>query len=67
MIELYKQPRRKTTKKEHIRLVIVSVGVNVVAKTDDEMYVLSIIKIYSSFSFVFSVMPLKIELISKVM
>ena len=46
MIELYKQPKTKT-KKEHIRLVIVSIGVDVVPKTDDEMYVISIIKIYS--------------------
>ena len=35
-IELYKQPKLKT-KKEHIRLVI-SIGVDVVAKTDDEIY-----------------------------
>ena len=34
-------------KKTPIRLVIVSIGVDVVAKTDDEIYVLSIIKIYS--------------------
>ena len=33
-----------------------------VSETDDEMCVLSIIKIYSYYSFVFSVMPLKIEL-----
>ena len=46
-IELYKQPRRKTTKKEHIRLIIVSTGVNVAIKTDDEIYVFSIIRIYS--------------------
>ena len=61
-IELYKQPRTKTTKKEHRRLVIVSTGLNVVAKTDDEMYVLSIMKFYSYFSFVLSVAPFKIEL-----
>ena len=34
-IELYKQPKTKTTKKEHIRLVIVAIGVDVVPKTDD--------------------------------
>ena len=34
---------------------MVSTGVDVVAKTDDEVYVLSIIKIYSYFSFVFSI------------
>lgn len=61
-IELYKQRRSKATKKEHIGLVIVSTGVYVVSKTDDEMYVLSIIKIYSYYSFVFSIVPLKIEL-----
>ena len=35
------------TKKEHKRLEIVSSGVDAVAKTDDEIYVLSIIKINS--------------------
>ena len=35
-IELYKQPK---IKKEYTRLVIVSIGVNVVAKIDDEVYV----------------------------
>ena len=68
-IELYKQPRTKTTKKEHRRLVTVFTGVNVGAKSDDEMYILSIMKIYSYFSFVLSFVPLKIELreTSKVM
>ena len=37
---------RNKNKKEHKRLVIVSVGVDVVAKTNDEIYLLSIIKIY---------------------
>ena len=32
-------------KREHLRLVISSIGVGVVAKTDDEVYVLSTIKI----------------------
>ena len=32
-------------KKEHIKLVVVSTGVDVVAKIDDEVYVLSNIKI----------------------
>ena len=68
-IELYKQPRTKTTKKEHRGLVIVSTGLNVGPKTVDEMYVLNIMKIYSYFSFVLSVAPLNIELrkTSKVM
>ena len=33
--------------------MIVSIGVDVIAKVDDEVYVLSIIKIYCYFSFVF--------------
>ena len=45
MIELYKQSKT-ASKKEHIRLVIVSVGVDVVAKTDDRIYVLNTIKTY---------------------
>ena len=40
-----------------------------VAETDDEIFALSTIKIYSYFSFDFSAMPKKVELlkISKVM
>ena len=34
-------------KKEHIRLAIAFIGVDVIAKTDDGIYILSIIKIYS--------------------
>ena len=49
--ELYKQPPK--TKQEHIKLLIVSIGVDVVARIDYEVYVLSIIKCYSYFSFVF--------------
>ena len=49
MIGLYKQPK---TKKEHIRLVIVFIGVDAVAKIADEFYILT--KIYSYFSFVLS-------------
>ena len=47
---------------------MVSTGVDVVAKNDDEVYVLSIIKIYSYFSFVFYIRLKKIEFleISKV-
>ena len=72
-IELYKQPKTKKenkTKKEqtknppkNIRLVIVSIGLDVVTKIDDEVYVLSIIKICSSFLFVYSVVPKKVELL----
>ena len=67
-IDLYKQPK-KQTKQEHLRLVISSVRVSVVAKTDDEVYVLSTIKIYNYSSFVFSTVPETVELleISKVM
>ena len=56
-------------KKEHLRLLIISFRVAVVAKTDDEIYVLSTIEIYIYFSFVFSTVPKRVELlkISKVM
>ena len=40
-------------KREDIKLVTVSSGVDVVVKIDDEVYVLSIIKLYCYFSFVF--------------
>ena len=40
------------TKKKHMKLVIVSIGVDAVAKINDEVYVLSIIKIYCYFLFV---------------
>ena len=65
-IKLYKQPKTKT-KKEHITLVIAFIGVDVVAKIVDKFYIL--IKIYSYFSFIFSVVSKKVELlkISKVM
>ena len=45
-MELYKEPKTNT-KKEHIRLVTVSIGIDVVAKTDDEIDVLSIMKLYN--------------------
>ena len=53
--KLYKQPKTKTKQKKQIRLVIVSIGVYVVVKIGDEIYVLSIIKIYSYFSFAFCI------------
>ena len=67
-IKLYRQPK-KQTKKEHLRLVTSPIRVDMIAKTDDEVYVLSTIKIYSYFSFVFSTGPKKFELlkISEVM
>ena len=59
---------RKKKKNEPIKLEIAFLGVYVVTKTDDEVYVLSIININSYFSFVFSIVPKKVELfkISKV-
>ena len=40
----------KKAKEEHLRLVTTAIRVGVIAKTDDEVYVLSIMKIYSYFS-----------------
>ena len=69
--ELYKQPKKKEkkTEKERLRLVISSIKVGVVAKTDDQVCVSKTIKMYSYFSFVFSIVPKKVKLlkISKVM
>ena len=48
-IELHNQ------KKEHMRLVIDSIGVHVVVKIVDEIYVLSTFEIYSYCSFAFSI------------
>ena len=52
-----------------MKLVTVSIGVDTVVKIDDDLYVLSIIKIYCYFSFFFSVVPKEVELleITKVM
>ena len=68
-IELYKQPKMKITTTKNTRLVIVSTGVGAIVKTDDEIYILSTIKIYNYFSFAFSVVLKKVELLkmSKVM
>ena len=44
---------------------MVSTGVDVVAKTDDEVYILSIIKIFNYFSFVFSIRLKKIEFLER--
>ena len=43
--------------------LVVSIVVDVVAKTGDEVYILSIIKIYCYFSFVSSTEPKKVELL----
>ena len=37
--------------KEHLKLVLSSIRVGVVAKTDDEIYILSTVEIHSYFSF----------------
>ena len=60
----YINSQKKQTEKERLS----SVRVGVVAKTDDEVYVSSTIKIYSYFSFVFCTLPKKVQLlkISKV-
>ena len=42
-----KQNQKAKTKTEHIKIIIVSIGVDIVAKTDDEIYALHIIKTYS--------------------
>ena len=66
-IELYKQPK-ETNRIYFSRLVISSIMVGMVAKTDDEVYVSAIIKMCSYFSFAFSAVPKKVQLlkISKV-
>ena len=61
-VELYKQPK-ETNKTCFSRLVISSILVGVVAKTGDKVYVSSIIKIFSYFSFVFSTVPKKVQLL----
>ena len=63
------QKQKLRQKKEQIRLVKVCIGVSMVSKTANEFYVSSTINIYSYFSFTFSVVPKKVELlkISKVM
>ena len=64
-----KTGKKKKKRKEHLRLVLNSIRVGTVVKTDDEIYVLGTIKIYSYFPFVSSTVPKKVELlkISKVM
>ena len=54
---------QKDKQKKHLRLVISSIRVRVVAKTDDEIDALSTIKIYSYFSFVFSTAQKKVGLL----
>ena len=45
--------------------MVSSLREGVVAKTDDEIYVLSTIKICTYFSLVFSTMPQNVELLNK--
>ena len=52
MIELYKQPTKQI--KQNIRLVGSSTRIGVVAKINDNIYVLRTTKTYSYFLFVFS-------------
>ena len=56
-------------RQEYQRAVISPIRVIAVAKTDDEIYILSTTKIYSYISFIFSTVPKKVELlkITKVM
>ena len=61
MIESDRQPKKQT--KQNIRLAINSVRVGMVAKTNDEIYVLSTIKTYSYFSFIFCNLSKKVELL----
>ena len=63
-IEWYKVPKKKKrAEKQRLLLVISSIRVSVVVKTDDEVYVLSIMKMYSYFSLVFSAVPKKVQLL----
>ena len=61
MIDLDKQGKKQT--KQNIRLAVNSVRIGVIAKTIDEIYVLSTIKKYSYFSFIFSNLSKKVELL----
>ena len=65
----YLNRQKKQTEKERLRLVISTFRVGVTDKTDDEIYVSSILKMHSYFSFFFSTVPKKVQLlkISKVM
>ena len=55
--------KKKRAEKQRLLLVISSIRVSVVVKTDDEVYVLSIMKMYSYFSLVFSAVPKKVQLL----
>ena len=57
----YKNSQKKQT--YFSRLVTSSIRVGAVTKTDDEFYVSSTIKMYSYFSYVFSTVPKKVQLL----
>ena len=61
--------QKKQTEIERLRLVISTIRLGVAAKTDIEFYVSSSIKMYSYYSFVFSTLAKKVQLLktSKVM
>ena len=59
------QKQKLRQKKEQIRLVKVCIGVGMLSKTANEFYVSSTINIYSYFSFTFSAVPKKVELLKK--
>ena len=58
-IELYKQSK-ETNRNYFSKLVISSISIGVVTKTDDKVYILSTIKMHSYFSFVCSTVPKKV-------
>ena len=62
-LQLKKTNKQNKKNKQHVRLVISSIREVVAVKTDDEVCVLSAIKIYSYFSSVFPTVPKKVELL----
>ena len=68
-LQLKKTNKQNKKNKQHVRLVISSIREVVAVKTDDEVYILGTIKIYSYFSSVFPTVPKKVKLlkISKVL
>ena len=65
----YINSRKKQREKVRQRLVRSSLGVGLLAETDDEIYVSSTIKIYSYFLLALSTVPKRVQLLkpSKVM
>ena len=54
---------QKNTEKKHLRLLISSISVVLVAKTSYDISVLSTMKMYSCFLFTFCTVPKKVELL----